>query len=60
MQKIAERTVGHRTITNTEWPIVRQIQKDGRKWIVVDVCNGIGTVRGTYRTRAAAREAFEA
>jgi len=58
------RTTGYRTISNTQFPIMTILQRNGnRRWIVTtNVCNGVSDY-GTsveFRTLKAARASFNA
>ncbi len=57
---VADVTTGARTISGTDWPIVDQLHRTGaREWTVTrDLCNGVPRSTETYRSEAAAREAF--
>lgn len=57
---LEELAVGIRTVAGTHWPVVDQLWRTGpRSWeIVRELCNGVPRASETYRSEAAAREAF--
>lgn len=58
---IEELRTGTRTILNTDWPVVDQLRRTGRReWAIVrELCNGTARASEVYRSEKAAREAFD-
>lgn len=57
---IDELQVGTRMVAGTDWPVIDQLWRRGpHTWeIVRELCNGVPRARETFRSEAAAREAF--
>lgn len=52
MTLIKEVQIGTQTITGTDWPVVNQLHRDGRRWVaVVGLCNGTPVVSKTFSTK---------
>jgi hypothetical protein len=52
------KVIGSRTILNTEFPVIRKIEKYRRAWIILEICNGTGEEIGSFRTKREAIAAF--
>jgi hypothetical protein len=56
---VEEIQTGTRLVAGTRCPIVDQLRRTARDWLVVrDVCNDVPRITETYRTEAEAREAY--
>jgi hypothetical protein len=58
-ERIADRTLWHRTIAGTDWPVENVVYRDGpRRWrVAFGLCNGVPFKSEEFRTR---REALTA
>jgi hypothetical protein len=56
---VEEIQTGTRLVAGIRCPIVDQLRRTARDWLVVrDVCNNVPRITETYRTEAEAREAY--
>lgn len=57
---IEELEIGWRRVAGTDWPVVDQLRRTGRReWTVIrELCNGAPRAATIYRSETQAREAF--
>ncbi len=64
MTRIAEKSLGTRTVMNTDFGRIASVDRfpsaRGTEWVVSVVCNGIADYSETFKTKRAALEAYEA